>query len=256
MKKLLVIALMLGLFAGLFACRDSAEISTATEAIIESTTQIPTTDDSREYGYLRDENGEEYLYYIEETADKGPYWSFTSISFPQHGTLGHLVAFWDKDGNTFFDGYGWWPGWWQVEQINETIVDVLSGGGSGAWTNRYFDVERGLVSPIYFKTYAAGYGKVVYADRDYESEDRMLRKLVVHDMFDPELERMTFVRNFWFWETTGNDFPDIGVEFEAFPFKTIEFPDRNYLHIEYMAITDTSTVPYSAELVTETLKLN
>ena len=113
---------------------------------------------------------------------------------------------------------------------------------------RYFDVEQGLISPTYWKPFARGFGKIAYIN----FMEGNGQSFVVHDMFNPDLNRVTYQRNNLIWEGTPG-VPE--ANYTEFPFTKAEFIDENHLHVIYLTVERTADGEVKEEFVDEILEL-
>ena len=198
MKRLCV---LLAVLLGLGACRavdktDTSDVPTLTEPE-ETTTQTGTT-----------------TIWI---FDQGPNWkNFMGSHSGDH------YAVYDNEGNEFFRSEGEKIA--EFTMIDENLLRADSSGGNVMKVTRFFDVEQGLYSPQYINVLGFGYGRVAYWDIG-------THLLIVHNMFDAELNRNNFQRDF----ATG---PVLPIEVEEglstfFSVQTAEFIDENSLFITY-----------------------
>jgi len=105
------------------------------------------------------------------------------------GALGYIV--YDNEGNEFFRGDWGSP---DFTMISESLLRADTSGGIGMLHTRFFDVERGLFSPMYANVQAFDHGWVVY--RGWGAETQAFDMLFAHDMFNPELNLNSFQRVF------------------------------------------------------------
>ena len=147
-----------------------------------------------------------------------------------------FVIVMDKTGKEFYrelDSMG------MFAQLDENTVVCRFSGGNGMGSAQYFDVEWGLISPFYLNSVTAGYGKVAYL------EGRDASTLVVRSMFDPEIERVSFVRDF----CTYGDIEVPQVDYFVYPFTKAEFLDANRLHIKYLTVDDELNTGFAEEIL-------
>ena len=215
LSKLIINLCCLSVLLLLFSCNNLEETETTenkTHALVTTLTQTIET------------------YYYDNVA---PYFS----AYYENG--GRFMIAEDRNGKEFYRGVdvnGFFI------QFDEDIFIHWISGGNGMSARQYFDVEQGLVSPIYPNSIAAGYGKVVYLD------DGDYSMLVVRSMFDPEVERVTFKRNF----CTYRDIEVPEADYFVYPFTKAEFIDRNQLHIIYLTVDE----EFNFDFVEEILKLD
>ena len=170
----------------------------------------------------------------------GPYWT----GYEEDGIQYIIVK--DKNGKEFFHDAAT-NGWF--EQIDDSIILRKHPGGNEMYSIQYFDVERGLVSPIYWKPCSTGFGKVAHGDL-MNSDGQ---KIVVHDMFDSETNRITFERKGLHW---GGQMWAPEADYTVFPFIKAEFLDENHLHVVYLSVERTADGEIKKEFVEEILQLN
>jgi len=144
------------------------------------------------------------------------------------GTYDYIVF--DNKGNELFRNKGT-PEFTVIEDLLR--VDVS--GGSGMRDTQFFDVEHGVYSPSYRNMLAFEHGLVAYIDYSPDDWLEEVFSLVVHDVFDPERDRIVFRRALVVDSVNG-----VG-------FENIVFVNKKQLFIEYYNSKD--------ELVEETLTL-
>ena len=139
-------------------------------------------------------------------------------------------------------------GWF--ERLDENIIMRKHSGGNDSYRIQYFDVERGLVSPLYWKPFNIGRGLVAYSSYYVEEEGK--GKLIIHDMFDPEKNRVVFEREHLIW---GGQMWAPEADYLFFPFTKAEFIDDNHLHVIYLTMERTADGEVKEEFVDEILEL-
>ena len=227
--------------ASLWGCADAPDVSTTTEATtssseitsrFETTTQIQTPPSD---SYTTRE--EDDFFPEKGVFNRGPNW----INYDSHGD-GYAV--YDNKGNEFFRTK---PGEKVADftEIGENLLRADSSGGTGVQITRFFDVEKGLHSPAYCNVLVQDYGRVVYID--FEPGVPIHDTLVVHDMFDPELNRNSFQRDFGSWHGLKLSMEVLDQLMYPSTVLAIEFTDKHHLYVKYYN--------NQGELVEETLKL-
>jgi len=168
---------------------------------------------------------------------EGPYW--TTFLTDKH--FGYVL--YDKIGEEFIRDSE--PGgMFDIQMLDENLLEVNISGGNGGNSTRYYDIERHLYSATYNNVLAIGYGKVAY--RSFKpselsgSEGFIIDALVVHDIFNPTINHDYFQRNYM------EDMDPMNFH-AVFPFSLVEFIDETHLHVEYLNSR--------GELVKETLEL-
>ena len=126
--------------------------------------------------------------YQETILEEEVHWAFFHVVKNDYRIVKQGYIVFDLDGSEFFRCNYSTP--W-ITFINENLLRADSSGGTEMRHTRFFDVEQGLYSPTYSNVEAVDYGLVVYLE--WQFGDLFL---VVHDMFDPEVNRNAFQRDF------------------------------------------------------------
>ena len=225
-KKILIGLCSFAVLLMLFACQNSKANDKKTSTI-ETTVRTEMTYDAHYEGVEK--------YWANYIDTEGKY----------------FVIVKDKSGKEFYrelDNMG------IFEQLDDNIVTLWFSGGNGMASVQYFDVENRLVSPIYPNVIFADIGRVVYFDAD----DPLM--LVVCSMFDPEMERVTFKRDFCIYRDI--EIPNAyrtsevsGENSGIYPFTKIKFLDENRLQVKYLT-WDRKELDSGFDFVEEILELN
>jgi|GEM_PF-4569140 len=173
------------------AAAEQAEQST----LPESTSEQPVVPETE---YELGGSGPNYKVYRTYTSDRT--WSLDYVVY-------------DNQGKEIFTGPTHYA---QFNYISDSLLETLFSGGTGLRVTRYFDVEKGLVSPDYGNA-RVGCGKVAYAE--YNEELKRF-DLIVRDIFDEAVFYQEYQRPF----ATGTAYA---------PLEAAVFFDENHLFIEY-----------------------
>jgi len=165
----------------------------------------------------------------------GPYWT---VYYDEEGY--YSIAIKNKNGKTFYHDYLEPRG--IIEKITETLFSIWQSGGNELSSIRYFDVKQGLISPTYWNPFAIGFGKVAYTN----FMEGNGQSFVVHDMFDPEVNRVTFERSGLVW-SGALWAPE--ADYTTFPFTKAEFLDENRLHVIYLTVDDEQNKKFVEEIL-------
>jgi len=183
--------------------------------------------------------------------ETGRYWT---IYYDTDGSASKSIIFHDKNGEEIYHQPLDWTA--MVMQIDENLFKIITSGGNGPGSTQFFDVEQGLVSPVYPYVVFADLGKVVHFDAD----DPLM--LVVCSMFDSDVDRVTFKRDFCIYLDIINKIPSAYLTSEAsnensgaYPFTDIEFLDENRLYVKYLTF-DRKDLDSGFDLVEEIWELN
>ncbi len=98
--------------------------------------------------------------------------------------------------------------------VDDDIVEIRQGGGTGYWLSYYYDRKNNRVSPVYQSPLLTGYGKIVVPKTG---------KLAVADIFD---------KNAYYKEILISDYPRIANPVDAF--KEIKWVNGNKLSVTYL----------------------
>ncbi len=102
-----------------------------------------------------------------------------------------------------------------IKVIDQNVVEIRQGAGTGIWYSYYFDRKNNRVSPIYESPMLAGNGKVVVPKTG---------KLAVADIFD---------KNVYYKELLIADYPPVANPVNAF--QEIKWVGDNKLSVTYLA---------------------
>jgi len=234
-KNILVFCYFI-IFLMLFACGKSTEDNSATRTqtdSIKATDEVSIGETTIEITTTIKHDSTTSIYEI------GSYWT---IYYDTDGSSSKSIIFKDKNGKEIYHQELEWTA--TVMQADENLFQIWASGGNELHSIRYFDVKRSLVSPTYWKPFARGFDKIAYIDlMDGDGQN-----FIVHDMFDPEANRVVFKRKNIIW--AGSLWaPE--AKYIEFPFTKAEFLDKNRLHVRYVTYDGKEY-----KFVEEVLKLN
>jgi len=191
-RKTILAIFLIFVFANLWACTNEIDYP-----VPEETTQAQNEDD---------------------ILDEGPNWAVFRL---EGGGVGYTIF--DNAGNELFTTreIRKGPGFTLLE---ENLLRVDDSGGSNLRFTQFYNLNPLMprVSALFSNVLAVNHGLVVYlASSGHEHSERIFT-VVVHDIFDPRYDHISFQREFGAY--------GLGPPFTA----PVEFIDENTLFIAYV----------------------
>ncbi len=206
-KVLMITTLVAALFS--YGCNgDSEEVvkapDKATAAISAKQPRPPEVASTGEYLWLLSENPESQVFVIRDPVEGGH--------------EGYLVRILDAEKKVIYEGriakranYEPW-----TKMVDENVVQIRQGAGTGIWYSYYYDRKNYKVSPIYQSPLLTGYGKVVIPKSG---------RLAVSDIFD---------KNVYYKEILFVDYPPVANPVDAF--REVKWLGEDKLSVTYVDV--------------------
>lgn len=130
-----------------------------------------------------------------ETAEPGPNYRLISeekesqvfmIMNSKHHENGYIVKIFDENKKVINEikipkvaNYEPW-----TKMVDDDIVQIRQGRGSGFWVCNYFDRKNNRLSKLYHNPLLAGHGKVIFPTGDRNKTNKIFTGVAVSDIFD------------------------------------------------------------------------